>query len=308
MYALTATTGKIGGAVLNAILKYQLLSPSSLVICTSSDTTLPLWESLKSQGAQVRTFKHEDPSTMVVALQGCTKLFLVSTPDISMDYFDAPPGKGREASHFAALKAAKEAGVGHVFYTSLAFASGSGAGVMRAHFRTEEFLKGCGMKYTVMREGLYNESWPLYLGFYYGLKNEERGEVVIAGDGPISWTSIRDLGIATALVVSEASEKYVGKTFFLSGTETKTLKQIAEMVSSARGIEVRTKVVSVEEYCRYYIEGKGLDKGNVEWWSTTYPALQQKECWIKDPTFSELLASKGVKPIPVEETIKEMLS
>lgn len=57
----------------------------------------------------------------------------------------------------------------HVYYTSLAFGSDSEAGVMRAHLRTEEYLRkleGEGMKVTVVREGLYNSSWPLFLGVF----------------------------------------------------------------------------------------------------------------------------------------------
>jgi hypothetical protein len=40
---------------------------------------------------------------------------------------------------------------------------------MRAHLRTE-FLKQLegqeGLKVTVIMEGLYSESWPLYLGYF----------------------------------------------------------------------------------------------------------------------------------------------
>jgi hypothetical protein len=54
---------------------------------------------------------------------------------------------------------------------------------------------------TVIREGLYNESWPLYLG-YFDPKGDDREEVALAGDGKISCTSIRNLGHGTALVLS----------------------------------------------------------------------------------------------------------
>jgi hypothetical protein len=64
-----------------------------------------------------------------------------------------------------AIDAARRAGVKHIYYTSLAFGSPSKAGVMRAHLRTEAYLATLSdLKVTVIREGLYNESWPLYLG------------------------------------------------------------------------------------------------------------------------------------------------
>lgn len=306
--ALTATTGKIGGAVLNSVLEHNLLPPSSLIICTSSDPEDARWQDLKSKGAQIRKSNYDDPESMIRAFSGCTKIFLVSTPKIELDYGDAPPGHGRERQHFNAINAARAAGVQHIYYTSLAFGSQSKTGVMQAHLRTEAYLARLkDMKVTVIREGLYNESWPLYLGFYFGLKNDERDEVVVAGDGPVSWTSIADLGLGTALVLADPSTKYDGKTIYLSQTRTATLKDVAKIVSDVKGREIALKIVSSDEFCRHYVEN-GREKGNAEWWCTTYDALTNNECSVQDPTLEELLASKGRKPKQIEETIREMLS
>jgi len=310
MLALTSCTGKLGGAVLNAILEYNIFQPRDLVLCTSSNIQDARWDAVKAQGATVRRFNFDEPASMVAALAGCTKLFLVSTPRIAMDYNDAAHGEGREKHHFAAIEAAQKAGVKHVYYTSLAFGSDSKAGVMRAHNRTEAFLYGLkDMKFTVMREGLYNESWPLYFGYYYDLKKDPRKEVVVAGDGLISWTAIKDLGLATALVIAETSGAYDGKTFYLSSSlPPKSLGDIAKIVSEIKGSEVKLKVVSGDEYRRFYVEEKGMDKGHVEWWSSTYEALKDGECDIKDGTLDTLLESRGVEPVPVEETIRKMMS
>lgn len=45
----------------------------------------------------------------------------------------------------------------------------------------------------------------------------------------------------------------------------------------------------------------------ITWWSKTYDALRDGECQIDDPTLEQLLAKKGVKPTPMEETVAEML-
>ncbi|KAH8597653.1 hypothetical protein B0O99DRAFT_660570 [Bisporella sp. PMI_857] len=307
MLALTGTTGKIGGAVLDAILKENLLPPSELVLCTSSNPSDARWEDLKSRGAQVRQSNYDDPESMTTAFAGCSKLFLVSTPRIQMDFNDAPNGEGREKHHIAAINAARSAGVSHIYYTSLAFEPNSLSGVMRAHLRTEAFLHSLtDIKYTTIREGLYNESWPLYLG-YYDLKNDDRDEILLAGDGEISWTSIAELGLGTALVIVEAGGKYAGKTFYLSNPNTVNLDGIAKTVSKIKGREVTIKIVSREEYIKHYV-ARGKEKPAVEWWSLTYPALNLKECKIQDNALVELLSSKGRELKPVEETVKEMLS
>merc|ERR1712093_532472 len=243
-------------------------------------------------------------------LQFRQPISIISTPNISMDFNNAPPGSGREKAHIGAIKAAREAGVTRFFYTSLAFGSESGAGVMRAHLRTEEFPKELqeteGVKVTVMREGLYNESWPLYLG-YFDPKGDERGEVVLAGDGKISWTAIKDLGLASALVLVDGSGRFEGKTFYLSRREgPRSMSEIAKLVGEARGKEVSVRVVGREEYVETCVK-RGIERASVEWWSSTYAALESGECLIDDPTLDELLASRGVKPTPVEDTLRGML-
>ncbi|PQE07162.1 hypothetical protein CJF31_00004814 [Rutstroemia sp. NJR-2017a BVV2] len=307
MLALTGTSGNIGGATLKAILEHKLIPASELVICTSSPPSDDKFETYTSQGISVRESDYDRPETMVKAFAGCDKLFLVSTPRNHLDYNNAPYGQGREKHHFAAINAAREAGVKHIFYASLAFGLESKAGVMRAHIRTEKYLKSLtDIKYTIIREGLYQESWPLYLGFY-DRENDTRDEVVIAGDGKLSMPAIPDLGVANALILADESGKYDGKLFYLSSSTAYTLQEILDIVSKIRGKEQKTKIVSPEEYVEYYAERRDAAKPMLEWWSSSYTALEEGEALIDDRTFDELLASKGVKPKPMEETIKEMI-
>lgn len=46
----------------------------------------------------------------------------------------------------------------------------------------------------------------------------------------------------------------------------------------------------------------------MEWWSTSYAAVEEGEYQIDDSTLVDLLAKKGANPKPVEETIREMLN
>lgn len=308
MLALTSPTGKLGGAVLNAILENELVDHKDLVVCTSSSPQDPKFESLHAKDIPVRNANFDNPDSLEQAFVGCEKLFLVSTPRISMDYHNAPLWEGREKHHRAAIDAARKAGVRHIYYTSLAFGNPSQASVMRAHIRTEAYLQELkDIKWTILREGLYNESWPLYFGYYYGLKEETRKEIVVAGDGPISWTSIPDMAFGTAKVLAAPSENWAGKTFYLSQNRAWTLKDIAGIVSKIKDEQLKLKVVSQEEYERYYIEEKGMEGPSVEWWSSTYSALEDGECDIKDTTLEEILKAAGRQPKPLGETIEAML-
>jgi len=192
---------------------------------------------------------------------------------------------------------------------------------MVAHNRTEDFLAeftregqpGEGMSYTIIREGLYNESWPLYLGQYElgeaGKGADERTVVPIGGDSKISWTGIEDLGLANALILVDETEKWAGKTLYLStGREyARTMAEVAKIVAGVRRREVGVKVVEQEEYERYCIEERKQDEGFAKWWSKTYVALRENECDIEDGTLEELLKRKGRKPKTLESTVEEML-
>ncbi|KAK5172212.1 uncharacterized protein LTR77_003850 [Saxophila tyrrhenica] len=308
MLAIVGASGKLGFATLTSLLNENLLPASQIVVTSSSDSGTQKLRSLNQPDLQIRSAHWDDPSSFESALAGCDKLFLISSSRIQKDFFDAPPGKGREADHFVALEAAKKVGVKHVYYTSLGFAKPSQSRVMKAHERTEDWLaQQSGLKWTVLREGLYNESWLLYFG-HYGFPGDEREVVKVGGDSKISWTAIGDLGLASAMVIAAPGEEWEGKTFYLSQKKAHTLEEVAGMVSRARGKEVRLEVVERPEHERVYVEDRGMDEGFIKWWAKTYDALRDNECEISDPTLEDLLAKKGLKPKAMEDTVKDMLA
>ncbi|KAI0843351.1 NAD(P)-binding protein [Hypoxylon sp. FL0890] len=327
--AITGASGKLGNATLTALLSHTLHPPPSIIALTSSSPNSPTWSRLRAQNPsiQIRHAAFEDQASYEAALAGVDKFFLVSTPHIELDFEDGegrevPDGKGREAHHRVAIDAALRAGVRHVYYSSLAFAwdnegkkpgNRSTAAVMRAHLRTEAYLsrleKEGRVKVTVIREGLYNESWPLYLGYFDPSGADDRSVVPLAGDGKVCWTAISDLGVASAVVLVSPSEEYAGRTFYLSTRPegAKSISEVAELVGRARGKGVSVKIVGQEEHERYYVQERAMDRRAVRWWKSTYEALERGECLIDDPTLEKLLSGVGVKPTSIEETISKMV-
>jgi uncharacterized protein YbjT (DUF2867 family) len=244
------------------------------------------------------------------AFSGCERLFLVSSPKVELDYNNAPAWQGREKHHRAAIGAALDAGVKHIYYTSLAFANPSKAPVMRCHSLTEDYLhdleKEGRLTITIIREGLYNEGWPLAFGYYFDMKNDTRSEIVVAGDGPMSWASIADLTFGTAHILAAPSERYAGKTLTMSATQTLTLKQIAEIVGKIKGHELQLKFVSKEQFVDYYAE-RGVPREGIEWWVGAYEAMEDGECVNTDSTLEDFLEKAGRTPQSLEATIEEMM-
>ncbi|KAK6955430.1 hypothetical protein Daesc_003068 [Daldinia eschscholtzii] len=337
--AIAGASGKLGGATLSALLAHSLVPASSVVALTSSQPGSSTFNSLaaRAPGVQVRHASFEDGASFERALKGVERFFLVSTPHVKLDYDrrvgdgehgegweEVPDGEGREKHHRVAIDAAARAGVGRIYYSSLAFGfdpaakagkSSSKAGVMRAHLRTEAYLadqrsSGKFDSVTIIREGLYAESWPLYLGYFSPRgSDDERTEVLLAGDGKISWTAIPDLGVANAAVLAAPDGEFDDRTFYLSVRPgaAKSVAEIAALVGAARGKEVKVKIVGRPEAERYYVKEKGLDAAAVRWWTSTYEALEEGECEIDDGMFEKMLERVGVKPQKVEEVIEKMV-
>ena len=76
--------------------------------------------------------------------------------------------------------------------------------MMQAHKDTEAYLKASGLGYTIIREGIYSESYPLYFGFW---NPAEEGEEVLVphSDGGIAWVCREDLGEGTARIMVDVS-------------------------------------------------------------------------------------------------------
>jgi uncharacterized protein YbjT (DUF2867 family) len=308
MLVIVGASGKLGFATLSALLDRQLIPPEDIVCTTSSQRGEAKLAGAQSKGVQVRKADWDDSvEHWTNTLDGCTSLFLISSARVQKDYGYEYPEAGREADHFKVLEAAVQAKVGHVYYTSLAFANPSLSRVMTAHERTERWLKESSLRWTVIREGLYNESWPLYLG-YYDVANDDRREIVLAGDSQISWTSIPDLGLANAAVLAARSNVRAGETFYLSQKQTKSLVDVAAILSKYKDHEVRVKIVDRPSHERHYIEDRGMPDGGIWWWARTYDALAAKECKIQDDTLETILKSFGVTPKSMEASMKEMLS
>ncbi|KAI1790379.1 hypothetical protein LXA43DRAFT_1016861 [Ganoderma leucocontextum] len=187
-YVVTGATGGLGSQVFKHLL--QLVPASDIIVSLYNPAGVT--PEITSSGVEVRHGDYNDPPSLDAAFAGADKLLLVSSPSIAHAQ--------RVAHHTAAIDAAKRADVKHLYYTSLAFAGDSRAAVMQAHLDTERCLKESGLTYTILREGIYSESYPLYFGFW-GPKEGGDEVLVPHGDGGIAWVCREDLGQGTAKIM-----------------------------------------------------------------------------------------------------------
>ena len=176
------------------------------------------------------------------------------------------------------------------------------AGVQQAHIKTIEYLQQSGLKYVVVREGIYAESWWLYAGFQpQAFKAGDTSELtwVFPQDGPFAWVTWDDLGPGTANIVANYKQ-YIGQTLRLTGPRTTTLAQVAKLVEQQTGRKVNLKPVGKVEAARDHKE-KGSVPESMFWmvdsWSGWHEGVANGEAAVVDPLLGQLLGRqpRGMK-------------
>lgn len=288
MFVLTGTTGGLGSQVIKYLLK---LIPSDQIIMSLYNPKSDAASYIESLGVTIRHGDYAKLDTLRSAFAGGKKLLIVSYPSINdMERFNA---------HRAAIDAALDVGIEHIYYTSLAFASDSVTAVMKAHLRTEAYLKSKNVKYTIIREGIYSESISLYLGFFDPTFPDEATVIEVPGDGGIAWVGKEDLGAGTAKLLT--TDEYANQILLLSGSKAYTVVETAALVGKVVKKRVLTKRVSKEQYIANIGQRLGTDFAKL--WATTYDGLERGECATVDPLLQTLIGELK----PLEETLREML-
>lgn len=216
---VTGASGHLGGAVVRHLLDTLQVPAGRLIVTTRTPDTL---SDLAARGVTVRAADFDQPATLASAFAGADRLLLVST-DAMME-----PGK-RLAQHRAAVKAAADAGVKHVVYTSLPSADTSHVSFAPDHWGTEQALSASPLTWTVLRNAWYFENLA------YALPGAlASGEwATSAGDGGIAYIARDDL--ARAAAVALASSDTENRVLTLTGTQAYTARDIAARVSTLTG-------------------------------------------------------------------------
>jgi len=285
----TGSTGVLGSKVLQNLLEFGF-NPQDIILSVYNPNGVD--PQLAKIVFDVRHGDYNRIETLEKAFQGAEILFLVSSTTII--------NEKRTAEHRNAINAAKKVGIKYIYYTSLSITDTRETEIMGAHLDTEDLIKSSGLKYTIIREGIYSEIFPIFLGYFDA---NTTNEIVIPADGGIPFVARDDLGEVTAKILISPINTYENKTILLTGSKLYTLKEIASIVSKILGRQIPLRFVSLEEYIN-----RNLKDQNEIWvrlWATTYPALQRGEITRIDPTLQNLL---GREPKPLEQTIKEMLT
>ncbi len=292
MILVTGATGQFGAKAIEHLLKKEV-NPSEISALVR-DTSKA--KSLIEKGIQIKEGDYTDYNSMVKAFQGIDKLLLVSSNN-------REAVENRTMHHKNAIKAAKEAGVKHIVYTSFirkpGFEDSAIADFQNSHLETENYLKEIGINYTILQNGIYAE---MILAFIGDKVADTKTILFPAGEGKASWVLREELAEAAADVL--ISEGHINKTYTLTNTESVGFNSIAENISEALGKKIEYKSPNVKEF-KAIMEKAGIPEmyiSMINMWST---ALEQQ---TMDKEDNSLLTFLNRKPTSVSQFIGNIYS
>lgn len=216
---VTGATGHYGAATINFLLEQGV--PATHISALVRDEAKAA--DLAAKGISLKVGDYKDEASLVAAFQGVDKLLLVSGNEL----------EGRDQMQANAVNAAKTAGVRHIVYTSFERKNETASSpihfVAGSHLSTERHIQASGIAYTILRNNLYIDMLPIFMGEQV----LERGVFFPAGEGATAFASRNDMAEATALIL--AGEGHEHKVYSFSNTEAVSFGEIANMLSSISG-------------------------------------------------------------------------
>ncbi|TCQ10034.1 NAD(P)H dehydrogenase (quinone) [Rhizobium sp. PP-F2F-G36] len=216
---VTGASGQFGRLVLDALLASGKVAPADIVAASRDTGKLAAYA---EKGVTLRTADFDDAATLDAAFQGIDKALIISTDALAV------PGQ-RLTQHRNAVTAAKRAGVGRLFYTSLPNAETSAVTFAPDHLGTEEAIKASGLAYTILRNSWYMEN--LFLSLPSALQSGTW--YTSASDGRTSYVARADLAAAT--VAALLADETGNVTLTLTGPVGYTNAEVAALVSEVTG-------------------------------------------------------------------------
>lgn len=279
---VTGATGKLGGLVVEALLKK--IQPDQLAVSVRNPEKAA---HLKALGIEVRHGDFDQPETLVPAFSGVGKLLIISADG---------DNETRIRQHLAAVDAAKEAGVKQIVYTSAADAQNSVLGLAEVHRRTEKAILDTGIPYVFLRNNWYLENEAS------SIQGVQAGApwVTAAGNGKVGWALRRDYAEAAAAVL--AQDGHENKVYELSGTPL-TQDALAQALGRVLGKEVAVSHVDAYAY-EGMLNGFGLPPFVVALLSDIQLAISKGALDVVSDDLPKLL---GRPVTPIEEALSEAL-
>ncbi|MFC4211245.1 SDR family oxidoreductase [Pedobacter lithocola] len=286
MILVTGATGNYGKSTINALLNKGI--SASIISALVRDAAKA--EDLKAKGISLKVGDYDNYAGLVEAFKGVDKLLLVSGTDLV----------NRTEQHKNVVKAAKEAGVKHILYTSFERKNESETSpiyfLAKSHLETEKLIKESGLTYTIFRNNLYLDVLPMF----FGEQVLDTGILFPAGDTKSAFALRDDMTEATANVL--ASEGHENKEYSLSNTENISLQEIAQNLSEIVDRDINYVSPPQDVYVETLTKA-GVPAQYVGMFASFAETIKQGEFSSEKTDLENLL---GRKPLTAKAFLKEV--
>jgi NAD(P)H dehydrogenase (quinone) len=288
MILVTGATGHFGKATIDFLLQ-KGIAANNIAALVRDETKAT---GLKAKGIIIKVGDYDNYSSLIEAFKGVDKLLLVSGSDV------VKRGKQQED----VVKAATEAGVKHIIYTSVErkneTATSPIAFVAKSHIDTENQIKASGIAYTILRNSLYMDYIPVFIGD----KVLDTGVFWPAGDGKLGAVTRDEMAEAAANILTGTGHE--GKDYLISNIENNSFKEVADLISKAAGQKVSYFSPTQEEY-KAALQKAGVPATYIDMFAGFAEAIKQGEFESKKSDMQFLL---GRKPTTLAVYLQQVYS
>ncbi|MCB2209266.1 SDR family oxidoreductase [bacterium] len=253
---IIGATGHLGGLALQDLLEIGV--PANQIVAVVRD--MEKAEPLKAHGVEIRMGDYNDADFSASVFEGADKLLFVSSPSSDNTH--------RIRQHARVVEAARDAGVGHIVYTGIAFPEQHHSGLEHVHIATEHAIQTTGIPFTFLRNGFYME--------YFLAKPEleralEDGKLLSAAEGKkVNFVSRVDLALAAAVVLN--SDGHKNKVYELTYPDAYSYEDIANTLSKLFDKSVDYQEASLKEI-RAYLQDRGMSEEQIQFDSSGFQPL-----------------------------------
>jgi NAD(P)H dehydrogenase (quinone) len=279
---VTGATGKLGGKVVEALLK--TVPASELAVSVRNPEKA---EALRARGVEVRHGDFDLPETLVSAFSGIDRLLIISADG---------DNETRIRQHANAVAAAQRAGVKFIAYTSLVNATESQNLFAPTHKATEAAIVNTGIPYSFLRNNWYLENEiPSIQGVLAGAP-----WVTSAEDGKVGWAPQQDYAEAAAAVLT--GNGHENSVYELSG-RLLTQEEIAAALGEVIGKEVAVQQVNDATYADI-MKGVGVPDFLIPLVVDIQKSIRENTLAVESNDFEKLL---GRPATPIHEALKQIV-
>lgn len=280
---VTGARGRYGYAVIESLIENGV--NQRLIYAMVRDLTKV--DELKSLNVNVVFGDYNNYGSLLKAFSGMDKLLFVSSNEL----------ENRSEQHTQVVNAAVESGIKYILYTSQEHKEVNFSlieFVLSSHLATEYAIKESGIDYTILRNGVYMDLLPSFLGeniFKYGI-------YLPAGNGKIGLALRGEMAETAAKVL--LSSGHNNKTYSVSG-DSCSFSEIAEHISQITGKNITYLSPGLDTFLNTVVN-QGMSQKCIKIIGGYAAATRHGELESDSSQMEKLL---GRKPLTVKQFLEE---